>query len=80
MPCLEDEILVRCSIINEGNALFTPLEREKILHQLVANLETDPRIVGVVLVGSGAIGFTDRFSDIDMVAVVNPKSSIQIVF
>lgn len=53
--------------------MFTPFDREKILQQILAGLEPDHRILSVVLVGSGAIGFNDEFSDIDLVAVVDPQ-------
>ena len=49
--------------------------REKVLNHLVESLKTDQRIVSLVLVGSGAVGFTDQFSDIDIVAVVDPHQA-----
>lgn len=60
--------------------MFTPSEREKILKHLLTVYKKDDRITGIILVGSGAIGFTDEYSDIDIVAVVDPHYSTQVVF
>ena len=44
--------------------------RAEILHSLSDALAHDPRVSGVVLAGSGATGFRDDESDIDIVAPV----------
>ncbi len=52
------------------NRFFTPEDREALLSRLVSELKQDSRILGAVLVGSGAVGFKDRLSDIDLAVVV----------
>ena len=42
-------------------------------------LQRDPRITGLVLIGSGAVGFRDELSDVDLMAVVEPNSEPLVV-
>ena len=60
--------------------LCTPEERERILHSILNALNKDSRIAGVVLVGSGAVGFEDEYSDIDLSVVVGSRDNIEAVF
>ena len=60
--------------------MFTIKEREEVLQRLIKGFKKDNRIDGIVLVGSGAIGFLDHYSDIDIIAVINPEHSIREVF
>ncbi len=60
--------------------LCTPKEREQILNSLLDALKKDNRSAGVALVGSGAIGFEDTFSDIDLSVVVESSNNIENVF
>ena len=60
--------------------LCTPEERRTVLRSIEDALKTDPRIAGVVLVGSGAVGFQDEFSDIDLSVVVRRMQDIEPVF
>jgi len=60
--------------------MFTHSERQAVLRQLVQGLESDGRIVGIVLVGSTAIGFADKYSDIDLVVVVDSQQPTKPVF
>lgn len=53
-----------------GVALVTPQERYEILEKLVTVLKEDASVIGVVIVGSGASGFLDVYSDIDLVVVL----------
>lgn len=55
--------------------LFTPDQREQLLQRVASLLEDDDRIEGVVLFGSMVTG-PDRWSDIDVEAVVGDKSSL----
>lgn len=48
---------------------YSPATREAILDRLLTALQSDKRITGVVVVGSGAEGFEDIYSDIDVCAV-----------
>jgi predicted nucleotidyltransferase len=45
--------------------------RDAVFRSLLRALEEDERLSGAVLIGSGAVGFTDQDSDIDLVAVVS---------
>lgn len=49
---------------------FSPAERQGILDLLLAELEGDREILGVLVVGSGAVGFDDVYSDIDLCVVI----------
>ena len=60
--------------------MFTKLKREEVLQQLITGFKKDTRIVSAVLVGSGAIGFTDEYSDIDIIVVVDPLHPTRSVF
>ncbi|MCE5236978.1 nucleotidyltransferase domain-containing protein [bacterium] len=50
--------------------IFTPQYRQHVLEVLLAELEQDRRIAAAIVVGSGATGFADEHSDIDLAAVV----------
>ena len=60
--------------------LCSPEQRHECLDRLLAALETDDRIAGVVVVGSGAVGFDDRYSDIDLSVVVGLEEDTEPVF
>ncbi|MET4705840.1 nucleotidyltransferase domain-containing protein [Frigoribacterium sp. UYMn621] len=47
--------------------MFDTSEREEIREQLTMRARADPDIVGAALVGSGALGQEDEWSDIDLV-------------
>lgn len=54
--------------------LYTTEDRKQVMETLVALLKADTRVAGAILVGSGAYGFRDRYSDIDLcVAVTNAE-------
>ncbi len=44
--------------------------RLELIENVRALLESDPRINGLVLIGSGAVGFRDEISDVDLMAAV----------
>ena len=50
------------------------------MHSILNALKKDGRIGGVVLVGSGAVGFQDEYSDIDLSVVVGNRGNIEAVF
>jgi len=62
------------------NHFYSPLERQQFLELLHNQLSQDPRILGAVLVGSSAVGFTDRYSDIDIYGVVTDGLDAKSVF
>jgi predicted nucleotidyltransferase len=49
---------------------FSADDRDNILRWIVAETQKDASFAGCVLVGSGAAGFADEYSDIDIVVVV----------
>ena len=56
---------------------YTSAARQEILDQLIEALKQDKRITGLILVGSGAVGFDDEYSDIDLSVVVGQKTSVE---
>ena len=50
--------------------LFTPADRDAMVERVLALLEGDPRIEAAVITGSIGAGTADRWSDLDLVAVV----------
>ncbi|MBQ4598493.1 MAG: nucleotidyltransferase domain-containing protein [Clostridia bacterium] len=59
--------------------MYDTKDREKILNQLVMSLQSREDILSVILVGSGAIGFKDKYSDLDLSIVTN-DSDIETIF
>jgi len=56
---------------SEENALlYTAAQRQETLDRLLAALATDERIAGVIVVGSGSVGFEDAYSDVDLDVVM----------
>jgi predicted nucleotidyltransferase len=51
-------------------ALFTPADRDATLERAAALLEADPRIEAAVITGSTGAGRADRWSDVDLDAIV----------
>ena len=45
--------------------IFTPGDRDRLLTELIGKARGDDRITGAAVTGSGALGGTDRWSDID---------------
>lgn len=50
--------------------MYTAVHRQQVLDDIVRKVGLDERVVSLILVGSGAKGFTDSLSDLDLVAVV----------
>lgn len=59
---------------------FTPESRQDTLRILEEAFRSDSRIVGLVLVGSGAHGFADQYSDLDLVVAVSEDEDSLAVF
>jgi predicted nucleotidyltransferase len=59
-------------------ALFTAEERKRTAEEVSRLLSDDPRIEGVVVVGS-LVGDPDRWSDIDLAAVVADEADCDAV-
>ena len=60
--------------------VYNSQSRQETLEKLLEALESDHRIGGVLLVGSGAYGFKDEFSDIDLAVVVSEGQDAISVF
>ncbi|MCB9423329.1 MAG: hypothetical protein H6667_26275 [Ardenticatenaceae bacterium] len=59
---------------------YTPEDRQYILDKLLHALKGDGRIAGVLVVGSGATGFKDDYSDIDLSVVMASEADVEPVF
>lgn len=59
--------------------MYNEQERNNILNKLVEQFNNRPEILSVIQVGSGAIGYKDRYSDLDLVVVID-NSNISDVF
>ena len=60
--------------------LFTHGERQRVLDTLLDALKDDGRIAGALVVGSGAVGFKDDFSDVDLAVVIASEADVEPVF
>jgi len=56
---------------------FSVVQRSLVLDRLVNAFKDDPKIGGLILVGSGAVGFTDQYSDLDLCVVVSDDCSLR---
>jgi predicted nucleotidyltransferase len=54
--------------------VFTPEQRARLLDELVAAAEQDPRITAAALTGSAALGREDEWSDIDLALRLAPDA------
>ena len=59
---------------------YSPATRESTLNRLLTVLRSDQRIAGVLVVGSGAEGFEDVYSDIDLCAVTTSVDDVRPAF
>ena len=59
---------------------YSPAEREATLNRLLTALQSDQRIAGLLVVGSGAEGFEDVYSDIDLCAVTTLADDVRPAF
>lgn len=64
----------------DESKLYSAAYRCRVLDELTAALMDDERIAGAVLVGSGAAGFKDRYSDIDLAVLVGDESRVDEVY
>ena len=61
-----------------SGSFYTPEYRQSTLDRVLAALKADERILGVLIVGSGAIGFDDEYSDIDLCIVCPDDQTLTI--
>ena len=59
---------------------YSPATREATLNHLLTALQNDQRITGLLVVGSGAEGFADVYSDIDLCAVTTSADDVRPAF
>lgn len=59
---------------------FTPEQRQQTLDRLVEEMRLDDRIVGLAVLGSGARGFTDAYSDIELTVAVAEEALVYPVY
>ena len=52
--------------------MYTPEERDEVAERLLALLREDERVERAELAGSGATGFADRWSDVDLIVIAAP--------
>ena len=50
------------------------MSREEVVARAVETLAALPEVVGIALVGSGATGFRDEHSDLDLAVAVEPDA------
>lgn len=60
--------------------MFTPVIRKEVLDHLLGELSRLDDVLGVILVGSGAKGFRDKYSDIDIAIVYDVEKNVQDIF
>ena len=58
---------------------YSPTTREATLNRLLTALQGDTRLSGLLIVGSGAEGFEDAHSDIDLCAVTTTADDVRSV-
>ncbi len=59
---------------------FSPTERQDVLNKILSSLRKDPRVTGVLIVGSGSVGFEDVYSDIDLCVVITKTEDVKPTF
>lgn len=57
--------------------LFSEGQRRDCFNSILENLQLDMRIIGVIRIGSGVIGYIDRFSDLDFCVIVNSENELE---
>lgn len=60
--------------------IHSPGSREAILESIITKLKEDQRIVGAILVGSGAYDFKDKYSDIDLAVVTMEEENLEEIY
>ena len=63
-----------------SSEFFSPERRQEILDYLIHQFKQDPKIAGAILVGSGAYGFTDEYSDIDFSIITYAQYDVKVIF
>ena len=53
---------------NEVNLMYKATDRERLLNKIISFMRDSSEFEGLLQIGSGAIGFADIYSDIDLMA------------
>ncbi|HET6455461.1 MAG TPA: nucleotidyltransferase domain-containing protein, partial [Armatimonadota bacterium] len=61
-----------------SGSFYSPEYRQATLDRMLDALKADERIIGVLVVGSGAVGFDDNYSDIDLCIVCPDDQTLSI--
>ena len=60
-------------------AMFHEIERRDVMDYIVSVAEENEHIVALITVGSGAFGYTDALSDLDMVVAIDKDENMEYV-
>lgn len=60
-------------------AIFNTIDRKDILDYIVSFTEQNEHIMALIAVGSGAFGYIDELSDLDMVVAIDNNENMEIV-
>ena len=61
-----------------SGSFYSPEYRQSTLDRVLDALDADERITGVLVVGSGAVGFDDNYSDVDLCIVCPDDQTLSI--
>jgi len=64
----------------DESKLYNAEYRDRVLDKITEALMGDERIAGAVLVGSGATGFKDRYSDVDLAVLVGDEAKVEEIY
>lgn len=59
--------------------MYTSVDRERLLRKIEQFTKAIDGVQGLLLVGSGALGFRDQYSDLDVVVVVKNSDHVQAI-
>lgn len=60
-------------------AVFTEADRKSVLEYIISFAKQNEHIIALVAVGSGAVGYVDQFSDIDLVVALDKDENMDAV-
>ena len=72
-----DKVMETDTIPFESSRMYNIFDREQTLDQLVDVIKKIKSVVGLIHVGSGARGYKDEYSDIDLVLVVDEQKNVK---
>jgi len=60
-------------------ALFTTADRKNVMDEIIAFTEKNEHIMALIAVGSGAFGYIDELSDLDMFVAIDSDENLELV-